>query len=127
MAIVTSDIDIVYCKIEVVARDRQARTHEARLSDCFWPFSTSHGQEATGSNPMQWLLRTNANDRSDRMQKTDQVARNLHPNKSRTLPINIAPQNNSGSNVLNVIVTGNGISDPVQVIDGSRFDLDDQV
>ncbi|MQU10176.1 MULTISPECIES: hypothetical protein [unclassified Pseudomonas] len=37
MAIVAIDIDIVYCRIEVVARDRQARTHEARLSDCFWP------------------------------------------------------------------------------------------
>lgn len=49
------------------------------------------------------------------------------PSKSGTLPINIAPQNNSGGDVFNVIVTGDGIPDPVQVIDGSRFDFDDQV
>jgi len=49
------------------------------------------------------------------------------PGKSGTLPINIAPQNDGGGDVFNVIMTGDGISDPVQVIDGSRFDLDDQV
>ncbi|MNK98053.1 hypothetical protein D3C87_1184040 [compost metagenome] len=49
------------------------------------------------------------------------------PGKSGTLPIDIAPQNDSGGDVFYVIVTGDGISDPVQVIDGSRFDLDDQV
>ena len=51
----------------------------------------------------------------------------LPPGKSGTLPINIAPQNDGGGDVFNVIMTGDGISDPVQVIDGSRFDLDHQV
>ena len=49
------------------------------------------------------------------------------PGKSGTLPIDIAPQHDGGGDVFNVIVTGDGVSDPVQVIDGSRFDLDHQV
>ncbi|EJM62716.1 hypothetical protein PMI29_03592 [Pseudomonas sp. GM49] len=54
-------------------------------------------------------------------------SQDFSPGTSGTLPIDIAPQNDSGGDVFNGFVTGDCISDPVQIIDGSRFDLNDQV
>ncbi len=51
----------------------------------------------------------------------------LPPAKSGALPINIAAQNDSGGDVFNGFVTGYCISDSIQVINGSRFDLNDQI
>ncbi|WP_218194556.1 hypothetical protein, partial [Pseudomonas sp. ACN8] len=38
------------------------------LNGCLWPFSADHGYKACWSNPMQSVVRTNANDWSGRMQ-----------------------------------------------------------
>jgi hypothetical protein len=43
----------------------------------FWPFSADHGYKACWSNPMQSVVRTNANDWSGRMQTGVQVECNF--------------------------------------------------
>jgi hypothetical protein len=43
----------------------------------FWPFSTDHGYKACWSNPMQSVVRTNANDWSGGMQTGVQVECNF--------------------------------------------------
>jgi hypothetical protein len=49
------------------------------LSVFFWPFSADHGHKACWSNPMQSVVRTNANDWSGRMQTGGQVECNFAP------------------------------------------------
>ena len=34
----------------------------APSTDRFWPFCAVHSQETSRSNPMKWVVRTNAND-----------------------------------------------------------------
>jgi hypothetical protein len=56
-------------------------------NDCLWPFSAAHGDEVCWSNPMQSLVKANANDWSGRMQAGGQVDCNFASAACRNISI----------------------------------------